>query len=331
MVDMSIIELTSVSFVCHACRMIHVWSCLSIDASQRRHQGNQGYEDVTSMRYVWNSTVPNHKLLSSGDLLVLRDRQWVLGCGWVDEIATRSTSGQRHRCPVCRETRFEWRKTMLPRYRCRDGHEFNHRDTETINVIEYVADYGRTWRSVNVPMPVKILKDAYLGGSKQHSIRPLSVDHIQELLGREANLGGQWWDPDGGIRPGGHTLVLHKARVGQNQFRNQLLQRLGSQCAVTGPQPEEVLEAAHLYRYADTPHHDIRGGLLLRRDVHALFDRGLLTVSTTTWTVELAPRIRAHNAYAGFHGRPLQIPTPLRPATDYLDQHRSQSIDAWAL
>lgn len=309
--------------------MIQVWSCLSIDASQRSHQGNLGYEDVLGESYVWNNTVPNFKNVSAGDLLVLRDSDWVLGFAWIDEIRTEPGLKLQRRCPVCNQTGFDSRKTMSPVYRCSPcDHEFDSPVEEIINVTRYIAEYARTWRSMDEVMPTEVLKTVYLNRSVQQSIRPMSLEGTRELLHQKVNLGERWWDTDGGVRPGGHTLAIQKTRIGQTQFRNELLKRFGHCCAISGSQPLVVLEAAHLYRYADTPHHDIRGGLLLRRDLHTLFDRGLLTVSPN-WEVELAPQIRIHEDYASFHGQQLQVPVSLRPEAGYLERHRSQAVDSW--
>jgi hypothetical protein len=103
----------------------------------------------------------------------------------------------------------------------------------------------------------------------------------------------------------------------------------GSRCAITGKQPEEILEAAHLYRYANNPHHDHAGGLLLRRDLHSLLDRGLLVVDTATWTVRIAPRLHSYSDLAELHGRPLKVPASMRPNASYLDEHLRISAETW--
>jgi hypothetical protein len=53
--------------------------------------------------------------------------------------------------------------------------------------------------------------------------------------------------------------------------------------------------------------------LLLRRDLHALFDLWLLAIDASDWTVQVAPRLRAYAWIAEFHGRPLDMKRELRP------------------
>lgn len=84
-----------------------------------------------------------------------------------------------------------------------------------------------------------------------------------------------------------------------------------------------VLEAGHLYSYAKEGEHHQDGGLLLRRDVHALFDNGHLAVDPSTWRIDVLPQARAFDAYGPLHGQPLH--TTLKPRQKkWLEQHWSQ-------
>lgn len=70
--------------------------------------------------------------------------------------------------------------------------------------------------------------------------------------------------------------------------------------AFTGPQPPRALEEAHLYLYSENPGYDLKGGLLLRCDLHALFDRRLITVDPETWTIRVTPELRLYPDLAKF-------------------------------
>ena len=61
-----------------------------------------------------------------------------------------------------------------------------------------------------------------------------------------------------------------KARNGQPQFRQELLNRFRKQCAFTGACHTAALDAAHLYSYAREGEHRVDEGLLLRKDLHKL-------------------------------------------------------------
>jgi len=109
-----------------------------------------------------------------------------------------------------------------------------------------------------------------------------------------------------------------------------MLDRFGNICAFTGSQPPESLEAAHLYGYAKSPRHDLRGGLLLRRDLHSLFDRGLIAVNTQNWTIEVSPRLDHYPELRALRGTPLRVPADKRPSTRYLDNHADDAHRSWS-
>ncbi len=80
-----------------------------------------------------------------------------------------------------------------------------------------------------------------------------------------------------GLPPGRRT-TQRIDRPGQRRFRDRVLQAYGFACAVTGETCREVLEAAHIQPYIDERSNDVRNGIALRADLHALFDAGLITV-----------------------------------------------------
>ncbi len=111
-------------------------------------------------------------------------------------------------------------------------------------------------------------------------------------------------------------------RRGQARFRNSLIDAYRGRCAVTDSAVISVLEAAHIDRYFGTHTNRVANGLLLRSDIHALFDLGLITVSSHL-TVQLAPWLR-DSEYGNFHDKPLTVPLhPVyRPDSDALRRHR---------
>ena len=79
--------------------------------------------------------------------------------------------------------------------------------------------------------------------------------------------------------PGGYLtpkLVAH--RRGQGAFRLMVTDAYDRRCAVSGERTLPVLEAAHIRPYAEHESHDVRNGILLRSDIHRLYDAGLVTV-----------------------------------------------------
>lgn len=74
------------------------------------------------------------------------------------------------------------------------------------------------------------------------------------------------------------TQAMATRRLGQQAFQVLVLAAYGRRCAVTGDRIRPVLQAAHIRPVAVGGQHQVDNGLLLRSDVHTLFDRGYLGV-----------------------------------------------------
>lgn len=120
------------------------------------------------------------------------------------------------------------------------------------------------------------------------------------------------------------TRRVIATRRGQPQFRTALLEAYGGTCAVTGCTAVDALEAAHILPYRGEHTNDVRNGLLLRADVHTLFDCFLLTVGEDT-TVRFTPQLTGRG-YDEYQGQPLRIPKDdmCAPSAAALDHHRAQ-------
>ena len=81
-------------------------------------------------------------------------------------------------------------------------------------------------------------------------------------------------------------------RRGQRAFRNNLFDAYGGRCAITGCEVPDVLEAAHIFPYRGEETNKVKNGLLLRADVHTLFDCGLIAVDEVKMTVLVAPALQ---------------------------------------
>lgn len=115
-------------------------------------------------------------------------------------------------------------------------------------------------------------------------------------------------------------------RLGQPRFRRELLDAYQNKCAVTGYDVPEALEAAHIYRYQGPETNYVSNGLVLRSDIHALFDRYLLTIDSDSMTIVIHQDLE-HTNYANLSGVPITIPinVQLQPNKAALDQHRALS------
>ena len=95
---------------------------------------------------------------------------------------------------------------------------------------------------------------------------------------------------------------------GQNKFRNMLLKIYDERCAITGCEIIEVLEAAHIMPYAKCGDYLLENGVVLRSDLHILFDIGLLKINPEDLTVTLTERLKVCDEYKELHGRKIFEP-----------------------
>jgi putative restriction endonuclease len=121
--------------------------------------------------------------------------------------------------------------------------------------------------------------------------------------------------------------VLVTPRLGQGSFRVLVTDAYSYRCAITSERTLPVLEAAHIRPYVKDGLHELSNGLLLRSDLHKLFDLGYITVDPKDKTIVVSPRIREEfengRAYYALHGRPLAQPqnTLAVPSFENLQYH----------
>ena len=105
--------------------------------------------------------------------------------------------------------------------------------------------------------------------------------------------------------------VLIRPRLGQGAFRIGVTGVYQRRCAVTGERTLPILDAAHIRPYGAGGDHEITNGLLLRTDVHRLFDLGYVTVSGDGH-FEVGRRLKEdfENGlhYYAMHGKPITLP-----------------------
>jgi hypothetical protein len=112
-------------------------------------------------------------------------------------------------------------------------------------------------------------------------------------------------------------------RRGQHNFRAKLLSAYNFRCCVTEENSIQVLEAAHIVPYNGEATNHVQNGLLLRSDIHTLFDLELLSINPDDYTVVISPNLKS-SSYANFAGERIQVPEAeeQRPSKEALKIHR---------
>jgi putative restriction endonuclease len=120
-----------------------------------------------------------------------------------------------------------------------------------------------------------------------------------------------------------------KPRLGQGAFRVLITDTYQRRCAVSRERTLPALDAAHIVPYGEGGGHEATNGILLRRDIHSLFDLGYVTV-TPDFRFEVSSRIREDyengRDYYALHGREVAVPDDpiLQPSARALEWHNSE-------
>lgn len=108
-------------------------------------------------------------------------------------------------------------------------------------------------------------------------------------------------------------------RPGQGNFRATMLARYGGECCISGCRVDTLLEAAHIIPYRGDQSDDASNGLLLRVDLHRLYDAHLVTINPATLQVEV-DRSLDDAGYQAFHGKRMFVYSP-KPRVLFLESH----------
>lgn len=155
---------------------------------------------------------------------------------------------------------------------------------------------------------------ASIGASRHSRIWPISDSDVDSLLSavrEKAHKIAQYENQN----PDPHEpLNLEKIedatalrqvvlRRDQSAFRQALLSKRPNRCAITGTSELSVLEAAHIIPYAErfADRDKPENGLLLRSDIHKLFDAHLISINPETKAIEVSDSIKSSD-YLGLRG-----------------------------
>lgn len=277
----------------------------------RQHAGNLGYEDIPSATYRWDNTVGNHTGPTAGDRIALWDGDALLGASVIDRVIHGEADKIRRRCPRCKQTKFKARKKVSPKYRCHNQscrNVFDHADEETITVQTYATVHEASWIDLDGRLNGNSLRQLCLQPKSQQSIRPLNWAYFLDAIEVTEKVFLQLAETTAVAKiRGGHSSVMTRVRLGQSAFRRTLLSRFGANCALTGSSPIQALDAAHLYSYAKVGVHHSDGGVLLRKDLHRLFDLGLIAIEPDKFLIDLDPDLHAYDQYKILQGQKLKV------------------------
>ena len=269
-----------------------------------------GYDDDAARYYSWDNTVQLHASPAAGDSIILWDKKYLLGASVIDALEIREgIEKKRYRCPACNKTKMQTRKKKKPPYWCPECKKgVTNPVVEMIEVTTYRSYHESSWVDLEGELDGGQLRSLCHKPKSQGSIREIDWDRFQLALGGSLrNPVENIASSKGKSIPGGHKPRLVKARRGQAAFRNRLVERYGDTCALSGTAPSHVLDAAHLYSYAKVGEHDDLGGLLIRKDLHRLFDLGLIAVEPKSLKINVDKSLSSYPIYQSLNGTRIAV------------------------
>ena len=104
--------------------------------------------------------------------------------------------------------------------------------------------------------------------------------------------------------PNKKQIIARKIRRGQNKFRNKLLSVYDGKCAISGSTVIQVLQACHIDPHKNSGINISTNGILLRTDIHDLFDENLIAICPDNQTIHVN-KLLQNTEYFTFHGKVL--------------------------
>jgi hypothetical protein len=240
-------------------------------------------------------------------------------------------------------------------WRCSKGHLFETPAAESIDVTAYEAHYDRSFLHTLEAVPVAELKAAALRPNDQLSIEEVDLARMEQALVNRfpatsfliaGFLQGSVLSPadaDENAEPASLTapfvstmtdtrekiLRSISVRRGQRNFRDKLIRRYGARCMASGCELMDIVEAAHIDPYRGANDNHPENGLLLRADLHTLFDLNLMGIDPDGYVLRLHSRVK-DASYRHLHGKSLCLGSHLVPARAALQRRWGSFLEGGA-
>jgi len=297
------------------------WTFKTVTDGNRKNRVISVLNDDAYSRYNYDSNMANCKQVKEGDIVLVVDKEIILGFAIIASIKISAGKKKITKCPVCKSRSIEIRKVKKPTYKCQHNHEFNVPLFEMESVTKYSALYEGSFIKAPGVFTVEKLRRFYRSYNQNLSIQELRsrffeqhFTQIPQLLRSELQVtldAGEALDETDDDSPGVDyipnntderetVLKQIKARRGQKTFRDKLIKKYGAVCMVTGCTIMHIIEACHINPYKGEKDNDVNNGLLLRTDIHTLFDLNLVGIEPQTLTVHVKkPFLK--NGYEDWH------------------------------
>ncbi len=172
----------------------------------------------------------------------------------------------------------------------------------------------------------KVREYIRLNGNGKAAFPKRALPEPVRLTDDEADEGQKYEDSEYTPHDGDERSLVErqiKVRRGQQQFRDAMRKRYGNRCMVTGCEVVAVLEATHINPYRGENDNNPTNGLLLRADIHTLFDLDLIGIKPDGLQIEISPKLAHDNQYGKIAGKTLDC-KKYRPSPNALESRYKQ-------
>jgi hypothetical protein len=175
-------------------------------------------------------------------------------------------------------------------------------DYAKVRSVLYIAELGQVSRPAGVAKDSAPQRPWYL---EEGVLSDVPLDELEEVRVEKEREGA--FSPSGLEDARKRIIAAIVVRQGQSAFRSELLAAYRRTCAVSGCNVVEALEAAHIVPYLGLETNQISNGLLLRADIHTLFDLSLIAVDPSDHRVLVSKRLNGRS-YESLAGQMIRLP-----------------------
>ncbi len=284
----------------------NLWVLKTVDKTKQASQ-IESYGDSLGEFYNYDSNVANCKRIMEGDFAILIDKEKILGFAHIEKISESIGEKTIKRCPFCPSTTIDKRSRLSPTYRCNKGHVFEMPVEAKGSVTKYKAQFDKFLNIGSYSSGLMQLRPYYVNGYNQNmSMQLLDIGvfklfpHIQSQITNDKYIlsaDQSYVDGDQGLFINSDedtreiSLRAIRLRRGQQEFRKKMLSRYNNACVITGCKITDILEAAHIRPHRGNNDNHPSNGLLLRADLHTLFDLYLVAIEPELLLIHFHSRV----------------------------------------
>lgn len=281
--------------------------------------------------YCFGDSTPHHRHISVRDVFFIRNSERLLTIAQVESIAVIPTEKSVQQCPTCGTGQMVFRPARSPSHRCLHGHGFSQAVMSVRSGLEYRATFSPDYFDVGPAIETAELRPFETTNSPQLLLRPCDLRGLAQYIAqRDRNAGTRlksWLrarplalretdadDTDFAqvLDEREHRHFGIRLRRGRKVFRDELMRVYDQRCMISGCTVAGLLEAAYIPPTAMLKLSNPTNGLLLRSDLHTLFDLNLIGIDPDRLTIVLHPDL-SETEYRVFGGAALLFSTKNGP------------------